>query len=112
MDDTYTGNTHILQTQLEKYVRQGLYPLHMPGHKRLMQPAPGLPSSWDLTEVAGTDDLHDAGGILSDAMKRTARLWGGGKDLVSGQRLYMRTAGSDPVSGQERGGGDLCQKLS
>jgi len=94
MDDTYTGNTHILQTQLEKYVRQGLYPLHMPGHKRLMQPAPGLPSSWDLTEVAGTDDLHDAGGILSDAMRRTARLWGAERTwyLVNGSTCGLLAA--------------------
>ena len=94
MDDTYTGNTHILQTQLEKYVRQGLYPLHMPGHKRLVQPAPGLPSSWDLTEVEGTDDLHDAGGILSDAMRRTARLWGAERTwyLVNGSTCGLLAA--------------------
>ena len=94
MDDTYTGNTHILQTQLEKYVRQGLYPLHMPGHKRLMQPAPGLPSSWDLTEVEGTDDLHDAGGILSDAMRRTALLWGAERTwyLVNGSTCGLLAA--------------------
>ena len=94
MDDTYTGNTHILQTQLEKYVRQGLYPLHMPGHKRLVQPAPGLPSSWDLTEVEGTDDLHDAGGILSDAMRRTALLWGAERTwyLVNGSTCGLLAA--------------------
>lgn len=86
MGDIYTGNTHILQTQLEQYARQGLYPLHMPGHKRLTEPAPGLPSAWDLTEVPGTDDLHDADGILSDAMKRTARLCGADRTwyLVNG----------------------------
>ena len=94
MDDTYTGNTHILQTQLEEYVRQGLYPLHMPGHKRLVQPAPGLPSSWDLTEVEGTDDLHDAGGILSDAMRRTALLWGAERTwyLVNGSTCGLLAA--------------------
>ena len=35
--------TCILQKQLEKYASQDLYPLHMPGHKRRVQPAPGLP---------------------------------------------------------------------
>jgi len=48
----------------------------MPGHKRRVVPAPGLPAGWDMTEVPGVDDLHDADGILADAMTRTAALWG------------------------------------
>lgn len=67
-------DTHILQTQLEQYAARKLYPLHMPGHKRRVQPAPGLPVALDVTEVPGTDDLHCAEGILLEAMKRTARL--------------------------------------
>ena len=68
--------TFILQKQLEEYVSKDLYPLHMPGHKRRVQPAPGLPYDRDVTEVPGTDDLHDAHGILEEAMKRTAALYG------------------------------------
>ncbi len=58
----------------------------MPGHKRRMEPAPGLPFSWDLTEVPGTDDLHDAQGVLFEAMERTARLCGADRTwyLVNG----------------------------
>ena len=53
------------------------YPLHMPGHKRRVPPAPGLGCyAWDLTEIDGADDLHDADGILADAMARTAALYG------------------------------------
>ena len=65
---------YILQHQLLNYVTNGPYPLHMPGHKRRVMPAPGLPQSWDLTEVEGVDDLHAAEGILRDAMERTAVL--------------------------------------
>lgn len=65
-----------LETELKAYVAQGLYPLHMPGHKRRLAPAPDLPYAWDLTEVEGTDDLHRAEGILAEAMKRTAALYG------------------------------------
>ena len=65
-------DTHILQSRLSAYAGEGMYPFHMPGHKRRMQPAPGLPFAWDLTEVPGTDDLHDAAGILKEAMERTA----------------------------------------
>ena len=77
---------NILQTQLEAYAARGLYPFHMPGHKRRMQPAPGLPAGWDVTEVPGTDDLHDAEGILLQAMGRTADLCGADRTwyLVNG----------------------------
>lgn len=77
---------YILQTQLEAYAARGLYPFHMPGHKRRMQPAPGLPAGWDVTEVPGTDDLHDAEGILLQAMGRTADLCGADRTwyLVNG----------------------------
>ena len=81
-----SADTHILQTQLKQYAERGLYPFHMPGHKRLMQPAPDLPAGWDVTEVPGTDDLHDADGILLQAMRRTARLCGADRTwyLVNG----------------------------
>lgn len=50
-------------------------PMHMPGHKRNLFPSPGLPYSLDLTEIEGADNLHDADGILRQAMDRTAALW-------------------------------------
>lgn len=66
----------LLQEQLEACAA-ARYPLHMPGHKRRVLPAPGLScAAWDTTEVPGTDDLHDADGILADAMARAAALWG------------------------------------
>ena len=66
----------LLQQQLEACAA-ARYPLHMPGHKRRCLPAPGLAcAAWDTTEVPGTDDLHDADGILAQAMARAAALWG------------------------------------
>lgn len=65
-----------LQQQLED-LAAARYPLHMPGHKRRVQPAPGLDCyAWDMTEIDGADDLHDADGILAQAMQRTAALYG------------------------------------
>ena len=59
-----------LQQQLQA-LSVARYPLHMPGHKRRVRPAPGLDCyAWDLTEIDGADDLHDADGILADAMAR------------------------------------------
>lgn len=71
--------------ELKSYNEKGIYPLHMPGHKRRM-PLPGLSASFDFTEVEGTDDLHHAEGILKDSMERTARVFGAGKSyyLVNG----------------------------
>ena len=65
-----------LYGDLERYCSFGPYPFHMPGHKRLLMPVEGLPYGWDLTEVPGTDDLHEAEGILRDAMERTAEVFG------------------------------------
>lgn len=78
-------DTHILQTQLAALAKTR-YPLHMPGHKRRVDPAPGLPAAWDFTEVPGADDLHAPEGILADAMARTAALWGAARTfyLVNG----------------------------
>ena len=80
-----TPDTHILQTRLAA-LSAARTPLHMPGHKRRVSPAPGLPADWDLTEIDGADDLHGAGGILAEAMGRTARLWGAARSfyLVNG----------------------------
>ena len=82
-----------LYDELNRYLSEGLYPLHMPGHTRLpgaegdaaadkhgTLPYPEafqrLPFEMDVTELPGTDNLHDAKGILRDAMLRTARLYG------------------------------------
>lgn len=65
-----------LQRQLET-LAAARTPLHMPGHKRRVWPAAGLGcAAWDMTEIDGADDLHEADGILADAMRRTAALYG------------------------------------
>ena len=65
-----------LQKQLQA-LAAARTPLHMPGHKRRICPAPGLGcAAWDMTEIDGADDLHEADGILAQAMQRTAALYG------------------------------------
>lgn len=83
--------TENLYQQLLAYAQNGLYPLHMPGHKRRLAPAEGLPVGWDVTEVPGTDDLHDAEGILAAAMARTAALYGARRTwhLVGGSTVGL-----------------------
>ena len=76
----------LLRRQLADYAAKDRLPLHMPGHKRRLAPAPGLPFALDVTELPDTDDLHDAGGILAAAMNRTAALYGAARTwyLVNG----------------------------
>lgn len=58
-----------------------LLPMHMPGGKRRF--ASDLPYEWDVTEVEGTDDLHDPEGILLEMNRRAAALWGAEKSFVT-----------------------------
>ena len=75
-----------LRDDLQFYTDSGIYPFHMPGHKRILKPVPELPYERDVTEVEGTDDLHHADGILKTAMERAADLWGADRSffLVGG----------------------------
>ena len=56
-----------LKNKLASYGASGIYPFHMPGHKRNI----GTMPAWDIwqmdvTEVEGTDNLHHAEGILKE----------------------------------------------
>lgn len=51
-----------------------MLPMHMPGGKRRF--ASALPYHLDVTEVEGMDNLHDAQGILAQAQRRAAALFG------------------------------------
>ncbi|MCR4671842.1 MAG: aminotransferase class I/II-fold pyridoxal phosphate-dependent enzyme [Lachnospiraceae bacterium] len=63
--------------KLEEYSRSGAYPFHMPGHKRRLAPEHIRETvKLDITEIEGFDDLHDPVGIIMEAEKRAARLYG------------------------------------
>jgi arginine/lysine/ornithine decarboxylase len=64
-----------LQEEVERLTARTV-PMHMPGHKRGLKPSDALPYDWDITEIEGADDLHDAHGILEEAMERASDLWG------------------------------------
>ena len=53
------------------------YPFHMPGHKRNIDSTP-LKGAFrcDITEIDGFDNLHDEEGIILEAEKRAAKLYG------------------------------------
>jgi len=61
---------------LSAYQQRDICPMHMPGHKRQTLFAADLPWHLDISEIHGFDDLHSAEGILLDAQRRAAALWG------------------------------------
>lgn len=64
-----------LYRKLREYCGSDYYPFHMPGHKRRLG---GMadPLSFDITEIEGFDNLHHAEGILLEAQRKAARLYG------------------------------------
>ena len=84
--------TDLLQ-QLEQYGSSDYYPLHMPGHKRHISHF-GDPFAIDITEIDGFDNLHHAQGILLEAQKRAAQLYGAEESfyLVNGSTCGILAA--------------------
>ena len=62
----------MLIDKLEEYSKEGVYPFHMPGHKRQGITMPE-PVSIDITEIEGFDDLHHPREILREEQERIAR---------------------------------------
>lgn len=66
-----------LYDKLLDYSKSDVYPMHMPGHKRNDQFLNHVnPYLIDVTEIDGFDNLFHAEGILKEAMKRAAKLYG------------------------------------
>ena len=63
----------MLTDKLKDYARSGVYPFHMPGHKR--QPIGDLPFELDLTEIDGFDYLHDPQGCIRAVECQAQRLF-------------------------------------
>ena len=84
-----------LTRRLADYAAGAAYPFHMPGHKRRPGALGGaVPEALDITEIDGFDDLHDADGVLAEAMERAARLYGSRRAwlLVNGSTCGLLAA--------------------
>lgn len=81
----------MLWQELEYYHKSGAYPFHMPGHKRVIKEEfPPYLQEWfrlDITEIPHFDNLHQATGILRQAMDRAAQLY-------KAERTYFLVNGS------------------
>lgn len=68
-------NTNHLYERLIEYSHSAAYPFHMPGHKRNLLSMED-PYRFDLTEIDGFDNLHEAEDVLQWEQERAARLYG------------------------------------
>ncbi len=90
---TWQDKAPLLEEKLKDYSDSGRYPFHMPGHKRRAIDFTDL-YSLDITEIDGFDNLHNAQGILKEAQKRAADLYGA-KDtfyLINGSTAGILSA--------------------
>lgn len=87
-----------LLEKLKEYSESDHYPLHMPGHKRRLSHFENA-FAIDITEIDGFDNLHHAEGILLEAQKRAARLYGADETyyLVNGSTCGILAAVSSCV---------------
>ena len=66
-----------LYKELELYGKKDYYPFHMPGHKRNAAViSTDFPFERDITEIDGFDNLHHPEGLILEAQKRAADLYG------------------------------------
>ena len=73
-----------LYKRLERYVEDGVLPMHMPGHKRAcFEHLASLGAKLDITEIDSFDDLNSPEGIFADSESVAAKLWGSGETLFS-----------------------------
>ena len=66
----------MLYDKLKSYKDSGIYPFHMPGHKRNDILNDGLlPYGIDITEIDGFDNLHNACGCIREIEKKAEKLY-------------------------------------
>lgn len=86
--------------QLKDYGGSGIYPCHMPGHKRReMGALPGALAGLDITEIEGFDNLHQPQGILRELQQYAAAAYGAEETfyLVNGSTCGILSAISAAV---------------
>ncbi len=66
----------MLYDKLKEYSQSGIYPFHMPGHKRIDITNEGIiPYNIDLTEIHGFDNLHSPQGIIKSVQDKAKKLY-------------------------------------
>ena len=90
--------------KLANYGNSGIYPFHMPGHKR-QKTVDFNPYKIDITEIEGFDNLHHAEGVLLEAQKKAEKLYGSEEShfLINGSTAGIMSgaiASTEPYQNQ------------
>ncbi len=72
----------MLYDKLKSYSQSGVYPFHMPGHKRHFYNEK-LPYELDITEIDGFDNLQNPSGCIKAVEDKAARLYDVKKAFIS-----------------------------
>ncbi len=66
----------MLYDKLKEYSQSGIYPFHMPGHKRIdITNESIIPYNIDLTEIDGFDNLHNSQEIIKTVQDKAKKLY-------------------------------------
>ena len=82
--------------KLRELQERNAYPMHMPGHKRVVDFIPFDSREFDYTEIEGLDNLHHPDGIIKTAQEQMAQLTGADASFMlvnggsSGRRKFSR----------------------
>lgn len=73
----------MLYDKLKNYSKSGIYPFHMPGHKRTDITEEGIiPYNIDITEIHDFDNLHSPNGVIDEIQKKAAKLYNAKKAFI------------------------------
>ncbi len=64
----------MLYDKLTEYTKSGVYPFHMPGHKRNIS-SEILPYNIDITEINDFDNLHSPQGCIKEVADKASKLF-------------------------------------
>ena len=73
----------MLYDTVKEYLKNNIYPFHMPGHKHNASFLPQDLLSLDMTEIPGLDNLYNAEGVIRFDQEKTAAIYGADTCLFS-----------------------------
>ncbi len=83
-----------MYNHITDYQTRGVYPFHMPGHKRNPAFLPPDLHNLDVTEFGGMDNLHAPSGIIKALQEKISRIYGADESfmLVNGTSCGITAA--------------------
>ncbi|MBR1628390.1 MAG: aminotransferase class V-fold PLP-dependent enzyme [Lachnospiraceae bacterium] len=72
-----------LDEAISSYIKEDVYPFHMPGAKRQNPGLKGDPFLYDITEIDEFDDLRNPDGLLAVLEREWAKMYGAKEALLS-----------------------------